>query len=483
MRYRRFVGMGYGPFWRGVIFDREYKNLDDLILKSKRWFYAFDDGAKFLSSTSELKWVWPTGEELLFRQAKKPADYYMYHGQEFAYIGWNELTKYPTPELYDMMTSVNRSSFRPVDHPQYIHGEHFDATGHVLYVEKDSPYARRILLPEIPLQVFSTTNPYGPGHAWVKRRFIDVGPYGRMIKRPVEIFNPRTQKKETVVKTQVTLFGSYKENIYLAPEYVADLVTQTDENKRKAWLEGDWDIVAGGALDDVWSRRIHVLPRFPIPAGWRIDRALDWGSTHPCSVGWFAEANGEEARIVLADGRVVTFCPPAGTIIQIAELYLTKEIGLNQGLKKSGGEVAELVRDAEIALLADGWIVQQPYPGPADNQIRDVRESDVDTIEKKMGDKGIRWELSDKSPGSRRNGLQLIRDRLEAAIRNKEEPHLYFFDNCLASISLLPTLPRDETKIDDVDTDSEDHAYDMVRYRVLRGANRQATGFKLKFAS
>jgi hypothetical protein len=30
MRFRRNVGQGYGAFWRGVIFDREYKNLDDL---------------------------------------------------------------------------------------------------------------------------------------------------------------------------------------------------------------------------------------------------------------------------------------------------------------------------------------------------------------------------------------------------------------------------------------------------------------------
>jgi hypothetical protein len=38
MRFRRNVGVGYGAFWRGVIFDREYKNLDDLVNKSRRWF-------------------------------------------------------------------------------------------------------------------------------------------------------------------------------------------------------------------------------------------------------------------------------------------------------------------------------------------------------------------------------------------------------------------------------------------------------------
>lgn len=61
MRFRRRVGQGYGIFWRGVIFDREYKMLDDLVLKSKKWFNRFGDGATWLSSGKDYKWVWPSG--------------------------------------------------------------------------------------------------------------------------------------------------------------------------------------------------------------------------------------------------------------------------------------------------------------------------------------------------------------------------------------------------------------------------------------
>src|SRR5438046_375213 len=56
MRFRQHVGQGYGKFWRGVIFDREYKNLDDLIAKSQRWFKDFGDGARFLSSKADYRW-------------------------------------------------------------------------------------------------------------------------------------------------------------------------------------------------------------------------------------------------------------------------------------------------------------------------------------------------------------------------------------------------------------------------------------------
>ena len=71
-----------------------------------------------------------------------------------------------------------------------------------------------------PLEVFSTTNPNGPGHNWVKRRFINVAPRGTVVRTSVEIYNPQTEQNETVVRTQVAIFGSYRENKYLPPGYV-----------------------------------------------------------------------------------------------------------------------------------------------------------------------------------------------------------------------------------------------------------------------
>lgn len=464
MRFLRHVGKGYGQFWRGVIFDLEFDHLGGLVAESKKWFGKFGDGAKFYESTSAYKWVWPTGEELLFRHVKKVSDYEGFHGHEYPFLGWNELTKHASSELYDKFMSVNRSSFDPIlNTPKNSDGTYATPNG--------------LPLPPIPLEVFSTTNPNGPGHNWVKRRFINVAPRGTVVRTSVEIYNPQTEQNETVVRTQVAIFGSYRENKYLPPGYVAELESIKDPNLRKAWLYGDWDVTAGGALDDLWQSHIHVLPRFAVPQSWRIDRALDWGSSHPFSVGWFAEANGEEAQIIVGD-EVYSFCPQPGSLVQIFEWYGATEIGTNKGLKLSAPDIAQGIIDREVSMMANGWISSQPWPGPADNQIRDVRESDVETIELKMSKKGIRWIESDKSPGSRRNGLQLLRDRLEAAVK-KEGPGIYFMANCVASIELLPTLPRDKEKIDDVDTTAEDHCYDMVRYRVLKGSKRSASKFKV----
>lgn len=365
------------------------------------------------------------------------------------WIGWNELTKWPTSECFDLAMSVNRSSFTP---------------------EKDNPD-----LPPIPLTVFATTNPSGIGHNWVRRRFVDPAPPGKIVRQETEIFNPATKQNEIVTKKQVRIFSSYKENPYLSADYIASLKNNPDENLRRAWLNGDWDIVAGGAFDDIWKRSVHVLPRFKVPKTWRIDRSFDWGSSHPFSVGWWAEANGEEVH--LPDGRL--FAPPPGTLIRIAEWYGSDEPGTNTGKKMSAPDVAEGIKFRE-EFLRENWVDSEIWPGPADNQIRNVNEQGVDTIEKKMADKGVRWTSSDKSPGSRINGLQLARDRLEASLRG-EGAGLYVMDNCRAFISLVPTLPRDEVKIDDIDTKAEDHIWDETRYRVLKGANRMATKIAVAF--
>ncbi|MGQ7101240.1 terminase, partial [Escherichia sp. SP-MK] len=205
-RFRRNVGVGYGSFWRGVIFDTEYKNLADIITQSKRMFRLFNDGARYLSSASELRWVWPTGEELLFRFGKEADDYWDFHGQEFPFIGFNELTKQQSPEFYEMMFSCRRSSFRPENYP----------------LENGK------LLRPIPLETFSTTNPFGIGHTWVKKRFIEPAPRGTVQRDRQMVFNPQTEREEEITLTRVAIHGSFKENPYLDPQYIATLMAIKD---------------------------------------------------------------------------------------------------------------------------------------------------------------------------------------------------------------------------------------------------------------
>ncbi len=446
MRFRRRVGLGYGKKWHGVIFDHSFPNLDDIVLKAESLFYRFGDGAQFLRSVKDYKWVWPTGEELLFRAISKPEDYFKFHGHEFPFIGFNELTKYPTDEVFNKVLSLNRSGFLP----------------------EESPLPDGSLLPPIPLEVFATTNPSGPGHNWVKARFIDVAPSGHVYRTTVKVQKPGTDDVFiNVEKTQVAIFGSWKENRYLDPLYIATLEAEPNPAIREAWLNGNWDVVSGGAFDDVWRKPVHVLPRFIVPKSWKIDRSFDWGSSHPFWVGWFAEASGESATIVVGS-KEFEFCPQPGSIILIAEWYGTQKIGSNKGVRISSQDIARGILEKESAMIERGWIQTIPEPGPADNQIWSVNEVDQDTIAMKMESEGVYWVRSNKSPGSRINGLQLMRDRFTSSVRG-EGPGLYFMANCPGAVGTIPTLTRDPKKPEDVDTKSEDHPYDGVRYRVLHG--------------
>jgi hypothetical protein len=461
MRFRRLVGIGYGAFWRGVIFDIEYKNLADIIAQSKKLFNRFNDGAKFLSSPSDLKWVWPTGEELLFRYEKKAEGYWNYHGQEYPFIGHNELTKRADSEFYESMFSCMRSSFRPEDYP----------------------LPDGSMLPQIPLECFSTTNPFGVGHTWVKKRFIDPAPRGVIQKNTQIIYNPQTDQDEAVTLTRVAIHGSWRENKYLDLKYIANLMSICDPNKKAAWVDGSWSITSGGRFDHLWRDSVHVVKPFEIPYQWRVDRSHDWGESKPFSNLWFAESDG---RQVIIDGTVKKY--PKGTIFVIGEYYGCEKEQHNTGLKMSATNVAKVVKLIDESLSKGNYIGKQSgeinikpgivkgkvLPGPADNAINNPDDEQI-SIADKMRKQGVEWTDSDKRQGSRLNGAAVLCEMLEAAIEGKESqsgmperPAIYFFEYCRGIISRFPILSRDSKNPDDVDTEQEDHDYDALRYRVTK---------------
>ena len=337
------------------------------------------------------------------------------------------------------------------------------------------------------------------GHNWVKKRYISVAPAGKIHRTVTNVFNPRTGQREDIVKTQVHLFSSFMENKYLNPEYVATLEAIEDPNKRKAWLGGSWDIVSGGMFDDVWDTNEHVISASieNIPSTWRIDRSFDWGSSKPFSVGWWAESDG--SSLLLDNGQYMPTLK--GDLFRIAEWYgCTKKP--NEGLMLLDGEIALGIIEREINMGIYGRV----NPGPADNAIWNLMNGNSTALEMqkpvKIGGrlyKGVEWARSNKSPGSRVQGWLQIRNMLKASGKQfkkegsqysldesgkkiripRENPGLFFFSNCVDAINLLPTLPRDEKNPDDVDTDSEDHIGDEVRYRCL-AVGTGATGGKTK---
>lgn len=441
MSYAQHVGRGHGTAWRGIIFRQTYPQLADIVAKSEKWFRLMFPNAKF--NKSKMLWEWPSGEVLMFRHMAKPSDYWNYHGHEYPFIGWEEMCNWATDECFRSMMSCCRSSS-----------------------------------PDVPRMVRGTTNPYGPGHNWVKERY---QLHGRWWDTKT-IMSPR-DSHGNIEPSRCAIYGSIKENKILLesdPNYIQSIVASaSNPAMQAAWLYGSWDIVAGGMFGDVWRADSNILPRFEIPVSWRIDRAFDWGSSAPFSVGWWAESDGTDV-LVPGLGMKATV---RGDLFRIAEWYGWSGRP-NQGLTMLATDIAKGIVERELAMK----IHERVYPGPADTSIYDVENGSCIATDMakpvrigSMMYKGVNWTRADKSAGSRKTGWEQMRKMMRAARPEKpglprEKPGLFVMEHCQQFIRTVPTLPRLEKDMDDVDSDAEDHIGDEARYRVRFVGRRAGQG-------
>lgn len=412
MKFAKHTNRGFGENWRGIIFRETYKQLADIIAKSKRRFYAaYGTDAKY--NKSDYSWTFPDGAQLLLRHMERPEDYWNYHGHEYPFIGWEELTNWLTLECYELMKSCSRSSY-----------------------------------PGMPRIIASTGNPFGKGHAAVKAYFIDPAPRGQII---VDKLSPQGR---------VAIHGNLLENKVLMaadPNYITNLDAISDENRRKAWRFGSWDINVGSMFDDVWNSDIHWIEPFEIPQSWSIDRSFDWGSSKPFSVGWWAKSDGSPAK--LADGKWRHY--PRGTMFRIAEWYGCRKNQPNVGVKMLSSQIAVGIIHRQVTMKIHNRVL----PGPADASIFD--DQDGKSIADEMALNGVRWIPAHKGPGSRKQGWERMREMMQASVDNDVDG-LYIFNTCKDFKRTVPSLPRDDVDLDDVDTEAEDHIGDESRYELLR---------------
>lgn len=298
-------------------------------------------------------------------------------------------------------------------------------------------------------------NPGGVGHNWVKAAFIDIAPPLAVTAMADEDGGMARQYVPARLEDNPTLTAN-------DPAYGQRLEGLGGPALVRAMRLGDWNIVAGGMFDDLWRPAAHVVAAFTVPAGWRIDRSFDWGSSRPFSVGWWAESDGSD--LTLPDGSVRATV--AGDLFRIAEWY-----GWNgrpdEGCRLLAAEIARgiIAREAEMGLAG------RVRPGPADGSIFDVENGN--SIADDMARAGVRWLRADKSPGSRRHGWQRLRALLKAA-GGGEAPGLYVVETCRQFLRTVPVLPRSDRMPDDVDTTAEDHVGDETRYRILAGRRGNA---------
>lgn len=393
MSFAQHVGRGFGEHWRGALFRLTYPQLADVVKKSKTWFKRIFPKARF--NESDYSWTWPSGEMLLFRYGAKEDDYWNYHGHEYPWLGFEELTNWRSLAFFEAMHSTCRSAE-----------------------------------PNMPRMVRATCNPFGVGHAVVKERY----------KLGLGGVRPGTVIREDGEKPRVAIHSTITENVILLkndPEYIRTLQALKDPNRKKAWLEGDWDIHVGAFFESVWNPKVHIIAPFPIPSHWKVWKAMDWGFSAPYCVLWLA-------------------LDPDGCIYVWRELYGAGEKE-GEGTKEPADKVAMKVRKIEEHDERLGYEYRMNLADPSIfSNIGTER-----TIGKIFAEKGVRWQPAWNGKGSVANGSQEI-------FRLLGEGKLKIFSTCKHLIRTLPAIGPDELDPEKYDSNGEDHAVDTLRYGVMR---------------
>lgn len=276
-------------------------------------------------------------------------------------------------------------------------------------------------------RMYLTCNPGGVGHHWVKRLFVD-----RIYK------DAERPEDYTFIAAKVYDNTAFME---ADPDYVAQLES-LPEKRRRAMLHGDWNSIEGAFFEEFvndpehYEDRIytHVIEPFDIPKGWKIYRSFDFGYNKPFSCGWWA---------VDYDG----------VIYRILELYGCTDTD-NEGLRWPPHKIFEEIARVE---REHPWLKGKQIGGVADPSIWDASRGE--SVAETAGKHGIYFTPGDNQ---RIPGWMQVHYRL--AFDENGYPMMYIFKNCKAFIRTVPALQYDDHKVEDLDTDGEDHVADEVRY-------------------
>ena len=263
------------------------------------------------------------------------------------------------------------------------------------------------------------------------------------IQEEVEITFPdgkREKKKRSRIFIPSTIFDN---EILMKndPEYITRLAS-LPENEKRALLYGDWDSFSGQVFTE-WRnnpdgyemrRNTHVIKPFRVPDSWKIYRGFDFGYSKPFSVGWYA---------VDHDGR----------LYRIRELYGCTGTP-NEGIRWEPAVIAQKIKEIESE---DENLRGKYVYGIADPSIFD--ESRGESVGRMMEREGVYFEKADNT---RIAGKMQLHNRL--AFDDEGFPMLYVFDTCKHFIRTIPALVYSQVDVEDIDTTTEDHIYDEVRY-------------------
>lgn len=241
------------PRYLAGLFRPTYPELAEFINRSRQLYPEIVPGAEYY--VSDREWKFPSGARIKFGYLKDDDDKYQYKSSEFQYIGFEELTQFPSEDGYRYILSRVRG------------------------------------VPELSKYVRATTNPDGPGHEWVKRRW-DISGDGGATRFRVKVGDGYRYRRFIPAKVD--------DNPHNDPEYKNTLCLLS-EQERRALRDGRWDVPdIKGAIFKPQLQAAYAQNRIttlPIETSVPVNCFWDLGNGDGCGV-WFHQKIGFQNRLV-----------------------------------------------------------------------------------------------------------------------------------------------------------------------------------------
>jgi phage terminase large subunit len=381
------------------------------------------------------------GSTIRFGYCRNENDVYQYQGAEFLFIGIDELTHF-TLKQWQFLTSRNRCP-----------------------------------IPGTSPRMAGATNPGNIGHAWVKALWVDKEP-PTGFERP-EQYDPKD-------------YDFIRARMEDNPIYANDLnyrktLEALPERLRKAFLDGDWNVLSGQYFDlfEI-GRHTARAEEIGMQGWWPRWISIDWGFQHPSAVYWHAAAPGNpwtSADRSKRDSSHINRAMENRSSTAAAKAAASaRDDGCGSGACADGaGEAGRIVTYKEfvqnglsprmlgqaIAERCKGEKIQEIYLSPDAFAHRTSEASIAEQLGEVLAANGLPRPTA--ADNDRIGGWQLMYELLE-------RDAWVITENCGKLMECLPQLVRDERKVEDVRKMEGDDPADAARYGIVPGARYAGVG-------
>jgi hypothetical protein len=389
----------YGVNAIGLMIRRQRTELIETIERSRAIYTQLG----WVYHEQEKMWRAPNGARLRFAYLERDADAEGYQGHSYTRLYIEEIGNFPSDKpILKLMATLRSGAGVPVG---------FRATG----------------------------NPGGPGHQWVRARYIDPAPLGWRVFR-----DPLSGLERVYIPSRVG------DNKFLGEGYVSQLRASGSKELVRAWLDGDWSVIEGAFFDE-WSNSKHVIAPFSIPSDWMRFRSGDWGYASPFAFYWIA--------VVQDDYLCGDKWLPRGALVVYREWYG----GDGAGAHSTG---ARLDADQVGPMLAQKEAHEKVAYGVLDPSA--FRNEGGPTIAERINRALIAAKTAPfrEADNARIQKLGALGgwDQMRARLRSEG---LFFFSTCVSAIETIPSLQHDPDRPEDVLKSPTDHAADSIRYACM----------------